>query len=77
MNQQLPEETADQAYRRGYLAGYLAALDYAGEGKDLAWLYRFRQQVLEQWAYNSPLTDDHPAPLPGHYVETEDGWIHL
>ena len=45
-----PPEPAEEAYRRGYLDGFLAALDYVSEGKDIEWLYRFRNQVLNSWS---------------------------
>jgi len=45
------DEGHEREYRRGYLDGMSAALDYAGEGKGIDWLYRFRDFVIDPWAY--------------------------
>ncbi len=70
------DEGGEREYRRGYLDGMLAALDYAAEGKDIGWLYRFRDFVVEPWACDDCGRLVEP-PLPGHYLETDEGWVKL
>lgn len=70
------DEGHEREYRRGDLDGMPAALDYAGEGKGIDWLYRFRDFVIEPWAYGDCGQVVEP-PLPDHYLETEEGWVKL
>ncbi|RIK40330.1 MAG: hypothetical protein DCC55_15490 [Chloroflexi bacterium] len=66
----------EQEYRRGYLDGFLAVLEYADDGNDLEWLRRFHEQVL--WSWLKTGTDDLiPPPLPEEYSETDKGFIRL
>jgi hypothetical protein len=67
---------SEEEYRRGYLDGFLAALDYVSEGKDIEWLYRFRNQVLTSWSTTDPDKLIEP-PQPGYYLETDEGFVQL
>lgn len=70
------DENGEKEYRRGYLSGFLAALDYVAEGKDIDWLYRFRDQVLNSWSITGAGATIEP-PLPSDYRETDEGFIQL
>lgn len=69
-----PEETAQEAYRRGYSDGMEVAIDYLTLGEiDAAWLERWRAAVLSVWAKTDTDQDVWP-PLPDLWVETPDGF---
>lgn len=70
------DATGEREYRRGYMDGFLAALDYVDEGKDIAWLYRFRDFVLDAWA-TGDCSEGVEPPLPGRYLETDEGFVEL
>lgn len=69
-------EEQEREFRRGYLDGMLAALDYIDEGKDIGWLYRFRDYVVDPWALGDCSEIVEP-PLPDFYLETDSGWVRL
>lgn len=69
-----PEETALEAYRRGYSDGMEVAIDYLTLGEiDAAWLERWRAAVLSQWVKTETDKEVWP-PLPDLWVETPDGF---
>lgn len=55
-------EPAEEAYRRGYLAGFAQALNYLDEGHGDDELYDFQQDVLERWTRQEPTDVRIPPP---------------
>jgi hypothetical protein len=69
-----PDETAEEAYRRGYNDAMQVTIDYLTLGGiDAAWLERWRAAVISQWVTNDTDREVWP-PLPDLWVETPNGF---
>ncbi|MEZ4865328.1 MAG: hypothetical protein R3C14_28725 [Caldilineaceae bacterium] len=68
-----PPETAEEAYRRGYVDGMIVYADYLAEGVPADWLARFRERVLFEWMRTETDKEIWP-PLPDLWIETDEGF---
>lgn len=72
-----PEETAEEAYRRGYNDGMQVTIDYLDCDCIIAgWLERWRAAVISEWAKTDTDRVVWP-PQPDLWIETEEGFREL
>lgn len=69
----IPDETAEEAYRRGYNDGMQVTIYYLSDGFEAAWLEKWRAAVVHRWA-NTETDQEIEPPQPDLWMWTDEGW---